>query len=220
MSSHDCEKRKVVLLHGLARTSRSMRPIDKFLKREGFSVFNLNYPSRKKSIEELGKFVREQIQSNEEKGIKLDFVTHSMGGIILRYIMKVDPLPNLGRVVMLGPPNQGSEVVDRLSKLKIFKLMGPASLQLGTSSDGFVNTLGKVDFDLGIIAGNRSINPFLSFLISGPNDGKVSVERTKVIGMNDFMIVHCSHSFYMSNLNVKEEVRSYLKNGYFVKKCR
>lgn len=220
MSSHDCEKRKVVLLHGLARTSRSMRPIDKFLKREGFSVFNLNYPSRKKSIEELGKFVREQIQSNEEKGIKLDFVTHSMGGIILRYIMKVDPLPNLGRVVMLGPPNQGSEVVDRLSKLKIFKLMGPASLQLGTSSDGFVNTLGKVDFDLGIIAGNRSINPFLSFLISGPDDGKVSVERTKVIGMNDFMIVHCSHSFYMSNLNVKEEVRSYLKNGYFVKKCR
>jgi hypothetical protein len=197
-----------------------MRPIDKFLKREGFSVFNLNYPSRKKSIEELGKFVREQIQSNEEKGIKLDFVTHSMGGIILRYIMKVDPLPNLGRVVMLGPPNQGSEVVDRLSKLKIFKLMGPASLQLGTSSDGFVNTLGKVDFDLGIIAGNRSINPFLSFLISGPDDGKVSVERTKVIGMNDFMIVHCSHSFYMSNLNVKEEVRSYLKNGYFVKKCR
>jgi hypothetical protein len=197
-----------------------MRPIDKFLKREGFSVFNLNYPSRKKSIEELGKFVREQIQSNEEKGIKLDFVTHSMGGIILRYIMKVDPLPNLGRVVMLGPPNQGSEVVDRLSKLKIFKLMGPASLQLGTSSDGFVNTLGKVDFDLGIIAGNRSINPFLSILISGPDDGKVSVERTKVIGMNDFMIVHCSHSFYMSNLNVKEEVRSYLKNGYFVKKCR
>ena len=220
MSSHDCEKRKVVLLHGLARTSRSMRPIDKFLKREGFSVFNLNYPSRKKSIEELGKFVRDQIQSNEEKGIKLDFVTHSMGGIILRYIMKVDPLPNLGRVVMLGPPNQGSEVVDRLSKLKIFKLMGPASLQLGTSSDGFVNTLGKVDFDLGIIAGNRSINPFLSILISGPDDGKVSVERTKVIGMNDFMIVHCSHSFYMSNLNVKEEVRSYLKNGYFVKKCR
>ena len=156
MSSHDCEKRKVVLLHGLARTSRSMRPIDKFLKREGFSVFNLNYPSRKKSIEELGKFVREQIQSNEEKGIKLDFVTHSMGGIILRYIMKVDPLPNLGRVVMLGPPNQGSEVVDRLSKLKIFKLMGPASLQLGTSSDGFVNTLGKVDFDLGIIKPNSS----------------------------------------------------------------
>lgn len=217
MSSHDSERRKVVLLHGLARTSRSMRPIDKFLKREGFSVFNLNYPSRKKPIEELSKFVREQIQSNEEKGIKLDFVTHSMGGIILRYIMKVDPLPNLGRVVMLGPPNQGSEVVDRLSKLKIFKLMGPASLQLGTSSDGFVNTLGKVDFDLGIIAGNGSINPFLSFLIPGPDDGKVSVERAKVKGMNDFLVVPCSHSFFMSNLKVQKEILFYFKNGNFLK---
>ena len=217
MSSHDYERRKVVLLHGLVRTSRSMRPIDKFLKREGFSVFNLNYPSRKKSIEELSKFVREQIQSNEEKGIKLDFVTHSMGGIILRYIMKVDPLPNLGRVVMLGPPNQGSEVVDRLSKLKIFKLMGPASLQLGTSSDGFVNTLGKVDFDLGIIAGNRSINPFLSFLIPGPDDGKVSVERAKVKGMNDFLVVPSSHSFFMSNLKVQKEILFYFKNGNFLK---
>ena len=217
MSSHDYERRKVVLLHGLARTSRSMRPIDKFLKREGFSVFNLNYPSRKKSIEELSKFVREQIQSNEEKGIKLDFVTHSMGGIILRYIMKVDPLPNLGRVVMLGPPNQGSEVVDRLSKLKIFKLMGPASLQLGTSSDGFVNTLGKVDFDLGVIAGNRSINPFLSLLIPGPDDGKVSVERAKVKGMNDFLVVPCSHSFFMSNLKVQKEIIFYLQNGNFLK---
>jgi hypothetical protein len=216
MSSHDYERRKVFLLHGLARTSRSMRPIDKFLKREGFSVFNLNYPSRKKPIEELSKFVREQIQSNEEKGIKLDFVTHSMGGIILRYIMKVDPLPNLGRVVMLGPPNQGSEVVDRLSKLKIFKLMGPASLQLGTSSDGFVNTLGKVDFDLGIIAGNGSINPFLSFLIPGPDDGKVSVERAKVKGMNDFLVVPCSHSFFMSNLKVQKEILFYFKNGNFL----
>ena len=217
MSSHDYERRKVVLLHGLARTSRSMRPIDKFLKREGFSVFNLNYPSRKKPIEELSKFVREQIQSNEEKGIKLDFVTHSMGGIILRYIMKVDPLPNLGRVVMLGPPNQVSEVVDRLSKLKIFKLMGPASLQLGTSSGGFVNTLGKVDFDLGIIAGNGSINPFLSFLIPGPDDGKVSVERAKVKGMNDFLVVPCSHSFFMSNLKVQKEILFYFKNGNFLK---
>ena len=140
-----------------------------------------------------------------------------MGGIILRYIMKVDPLPNLGRVVMLGPPNQGSEVVDRLSKLKIFKLMGPASLQLGTSSDGFVNTLGKVDFDLGIIAGNGSINPFLSFLIPGPDDGKVSVERAKVKGMNDFLVVPCSHSFFMSNLKVQKEILFYFKNGNFLK---
>ena len=95
--------------------------------------------------------------------------------------------------------------------------MGPASLQLGTSSDGFVNTLGKVDFDLGIIAGNGSINPFLSFLIPGPDDGKVSVERAKVKGMNDFLVVPSSHSFFMSNLKVQKEILFYFKNGNFLK---
>ena len=141
-----------------------------------------------------------------------------MGGIILRQIMKLSPLPNLGRVVMLGPPNQGSEIIDRLGPFKLIPLInGPACLQLGTSSDGFIQSLGPVKFDLGVIAGNRSINPFLSFLIPGVDDGKVSVERTKVEGMNDFLEVPRSHSFMMGNQTIQKETIYFIKNGHFSK---
>ena len=212
------ENRRVVLLHGLARTSRSMRPMEKYLKKNGFNVRNINYPSRKKPIEELSKWVRDKLDEElgKHSAVQLDFVTHSMGGIILRQIMKKHPLTNLGRVVMLGPPNQGSEVVDRLRRFKILKqLNGPACLQLGTEDKGFIHNLGKVEFDLGVIAGNKSINPLLSLLLPGEDDGKVTVERTKIEGMNDFRIVPCSHSFFMSKKKVKELVQSFLKKGFF-----
>ena len=118
---------------------------------------------------------------------------------------------------MLGPPNQGSEVVDRLRHFKLLKqINGPACLQLGTEEKGFIHNLGKVEFDLGVIAGNRSINPLLSLLLPGEDDGKVTVERTKIEGMNDFRIVPCSHSFFMSKKKVKELVQSFLKNGFFL----
>lgn len=219
-SAEEENREFVVLLHGLSRTSRSMRPIKKALEKNGFSTFNLNYPSRKKPIEELSEFVLEKINQNfsDTPVHTLHFVTHSMGGIILRQIMKLSPLPNLGRVVMLGPPNQGSEIIDRLGPFKLIPLInGPACLQLGTSSDGFIQSLGPVKFDLGVIAGNRSINPFLSFLIPGVDDGKVSVERTKVEGMNDFLEVPRSHSFMMGNQTIQKETIYFIKNGHFSK---
>ena len=219
-SAEEENREFVILLHGLSRTSRSMRPIKKALEKNGFSTFNLNYPSRKKPIEELSEFVLEKINQNfsDTPVHTLHFVTHSMGGIILRQIMKLSPLPNLGRVVMLGPPNQGSEIIDRLGPFKLIPLInGPACLQLGTSSDGFIQSLGPVKFDLGVIAGNRSINPFLSFLIPGVDDGKVSVERTKVEGMNDFLEVPRSHSFMMGNQTIQKETIYFIKNGHFSK---
>ena len=218
MSSPKEQKRRVILLHGLSRTSRSMRPMEKNLKKNGFPVLNLNYPSRKKPIEELSEWVREKLEEEIKQSPDLhwDFVTHSMGGIILRQIMKTRPLSNLGRVVMLGPPNQGSEVVDRLRHFKLLKqINGPACLQLGTEKNGFIEKLGKVNFDLGVIAGNKSINPFLSLLIPGEDDGKVAVKRTKVEGMNDFRVFPCSHSFFMSRRKVQDQVRSYLSLGCF-----
>ena len=131
--------------------------------------------------------------------------------------MKTHPLTNLGRVVMLGPPNLGSEVVDRLCHFKLLKqINGPACLQLGTEEKGFIQNLGKVEFDLGVIAGNRSINPLLSLLLPGEDDGKVTVKRTKIEGMNDFRIVPYSHSFFMSKKKVQELVQSFLKTGFFL----
>ena len=220
INSASQKNESVVLLHGLSRTSRSMRPIKKVLEKNSYSTLNLNYPSRKKPIEELSELVRKKIDQNfsDHAPHTLHFVTHSMGGIILRQIMKSSPLPNLGRVVMLGPPNQGSEIIDKLARFKLIPLInGPACLQLGTSPDGFIQSLGPVDFELGVIAGTKSINPFLSFLIPGQDDGKVPVERTRVKGVNDFCLVHKSHSFMMINKTVQQQIISFIKHGEFSK---
>ncbi len=207
----------VFLLHGLARTSSSMSSLEGFLKKEGFSVSNLDYPSRKHEIQSLSSIVRNQIEKLSIRHKTLHVVTHSMGGIIIRYIQKTAPIENLGRVVMLSPPNNGSEVVDKLGDLWLFKKMhGPAGNQLSTASDSFVNSIGPANFDLGVITGDRSINWILSQWIPGKDDGKVSVESAKIEGMKGFQVVHATHPFIMKKKQVHLMVLAYLKNGQFV----
>ena len=209
----------VFLLHGLARTSSSMRSMERFLSDHNFSVSNLDYPSRHFTIPELAKKVRQQIItiSEDQKSSKYHFVTHSMGGIILRQIQATTPLPYLGRVVMLGPPNQGSEIVDEMGKMKVFQLLnGPASLQLSTLASSIPNQLGPVSFELGVIAGDRSINPILSSMIPGKDDGKVAIPRTRVEGTNDFLIVHSPHPFLMNHKPAQENALHFIKTGKFI----
>ena len=209
----------IFLLHGLSRTSSSMRSMERFLSDHNFSVSNLDYPSRHFTIQELAKKVRQQIItiSEDQKSSKYHFVTHSMGGIILRQIQATNPLPHLGRVVMLGPPNQGSEIVDKLGKMKVFQLLnGPASLQLSTHSESIPNRLGPVSFEIGVIAGDRSINPILSSLIPGKDDGKVAITRTRLEGMKDFIIVHSPHPFLMNHKSAQENALHFIKTGKFI----
>jgi len=206
----------VVLLHGLARTSSSMGNLEEFLADRGYQVLNIDYPSRKHQIFELAKIVRNEVVSKTGNAEKVHFVTHSMGGIILRCIQQNDPLPNLGRVVMLSPPNHGSEVVDALGKLWLFEFInGPAGRQLGTDGNSISKRLGKVDFELGVITGDRSINWINSLIIPGKDDGKVSIESAKVEGMADFLIVHVSHPFIMKDKAVITQCLHFLQNGSF-----
>ena len=210
----------VFLLHGLARSSSSMKSMESFLADHNYSISNLDYPSRHFTIPELAKQVRKQIiRISEGKRIsKYHFVTHSMGGIILRQIQATTPLPYIGRVVMLGPPNQGSEIVDKMGNRKVFQLVnGPSSLQLSTNTESIPNRLGPVSFELGVIAGDRSINLILSTMIPGKDDGKVSVNRTRVEGMKDFSLVHSSHPFLMNHQPAQEQTLHFLKTGRFIK---
>ena len=209
----------IFLLHGLARTSSSMKHMERFLSDHNFSVSNLDYSSRHFTIQELAKKVRQQIItiSEDQKSSKYHFVTHSMGGIVLRQIQATNPLPHLGRVVMLGPPNQGSEIVDKLGKMKVFQLLnGPASLQLSTHSESIPNRLGPVSFELGVIAGDRSINPILSSMIPGKDDGKVAIHRARVKGMKDFIVVHSPHPFLMNHKPAQENALHFIKTGKFI----
>jgi pimeloyl-ACP methyl ester carboxylesterase len=212
----------VVLLHGLARTNKSMTAMQARLVREGFQVVNYDYPSRKYPIEELtDRFLPlalaqcAQASRSSECG-KIHFVTHSLGGILVRQYLKHHRLPQLHRVVMLGPPNHGSQVVDKLGGLPGFnRYNGPAGMQLGTSNADIPARLGPADFEVGIIAGTRSINWFLSLFLPNPNDGKVSVENTKLAGMKDHIQIPVSHPFLMRNPKAIGYTLKFLKTGSF-----
>jgi len=208
----------VILLHGLCRTKRSMKSMEESLVRAGFRVSNINYPSRSASIEQLSEDVIGQsvMECRRDGASTIHFVTHSLGGILVRSYLARHQLPELGRVVMLGPPNQGSEVVDKLGRLWLFKAInGPAGQELGTQCDSVPNKLGPVDYCLGVIAGNRSVNWINSFLIPGRDDGKVSVERTKVEGMVDHLVIPATHPFILRNRMAIQQTIKFLRTGSF-----
>ena len=208
----------VVLLHGLARSARSMQLLQEALSDKEYSVLNLDYPSTEFTVDILTEqYLRPALQQeNLSSCRKLHFVTHSMGGILLRDYLNRYELSNLGRVVMLSPPNQGSELVDKLGDIFLFRwINGPAGNQLSTAKDSLPNRLGSVDFDLAVITGNRSFNPLYSWLIPGDDDGKVAVDRARIEGMREFKVVPSTHTFIMRDETVIHYVLEYLANGHW-----
>ncbi len=209
----------VVLLHGLARVSNSMGELENKLQRAGYSVANVSYPSRRHGISTLAEDAvsRGLERCGTRSPEKIHFVTHSLGGILVRAYLDEHSLLGLGHVVMLGPPNQGSELVDCLILIPGFRfVIGPAGVELGAVKGTIVPKLGPVGFDLGIIAGTTSIFPLFSLFIPGPDDTIVSVESTRVEGMNQHLVLPVTHSLMMRNNVLIDHVIHYLKTGGFI----
>ena len=207
----------VVLVHGLGRTPASMGILQNRLAGEGYRIVNFGYPSRSEPLETLTDSLANAVhECCSEPDVTFHFVTHSMGGVLVRSYLERREEPVLGRVVMLSPPNQGSEIVDAYDDSPLLSaLLGPSGLRLGTDSTGIAGELGPVDFSLGIITGDRSINPIGSWLIPGPDDGKVSVSRARLEGAADFIVVHATHTFIMNRRDVAEQVAHFLADGSF-----
>jgi triacylglycerol lipase len=213
----------VVLLHGLNRSWRAMRPMAAALQAAGFTTANIDYPSQSGSVEEIAPLaVGMGLDKCRDTGAKrIHFVTHSLGGILLRYQNKHSPIPDLGRVVMLGPPNQGSEIIDKTRDWPGFEILaGDAGSQLGTDNGSMPRSLGPVDFELGVIAGTKTINVFSSTMLPDPDDGKVSVASTRVDGMDDFLVVGNSHHYITRSDVVFRNTEAFLRHGRFLAEDR
>jgi len=210
----------VFMIHGLRRSAGAMQKIAIFLNQSGYETININYPSRKYDIATLTeKFLQSVISNNcLNQNKKINFVTHSLGGILVRNFLAENKLENLGRVVMFAPPNQGSEIADVLKKCFLFRfIFGPTLSELGTDEYSVPLKLKLPNYEVGIIAGNKSFNPIFSMIIPGPDDNKVSVKSTKLENMTDFIEVPNSHTFIMNSKKNQELVKNFLESGKFKK---
>jgi len=195
-----------------------MEPMARALRAEGYETLIVDYPSREMGVQALvDGYVAPAVQRCLKDGAReICFVTHSLGGILVRDFLSRNKLPELGRVVMLAPPNGGSEVVDRLGHWKLFQWVnGPAGGELGTAKTSAPKALGAVTYPVGIIAGDRSINLINSMMIPGSDDGKVSVENTKLVGMADHIVLHRTHPMIMKRADAIQLTLRFLKRGTF-----
>jgi esterase/lipase len=206
----------VVILHGLIISNKYMQSFASYLKKNGFDVINLNYPSTSYNLQELTEIINQEIILKTTQYKKIHFVGFSLGGLLIRAIINKYHYPNLGRVVQLAAPNKGSEVANFLKDFKIYKkFAGPVGQQLITDQQSIKDLLGKVNYELGVIAGSFSLDLISSLIIPGPNDGKVSIESTKVEGMTDHMVVKVAHTLFPFSKTVKEQTLHFLKEGKF-----
>ncbi|MBR0851371.1 alpha/beta fold hydrolase [Bradyrhizobium diazoefficiens] len=213
--SGDARRPGVVLLHGIARTSASLTRLERALQSTGFATLNIDYPSRSRPIAALADEIHPAIARFGERDAPLHFVAHSMGGLLTRaYVAKYRPA-QLAGVVMLGTPNGGSEVADLLSGSRLYRAFyGPAGLELTTASRP--GTLPTVDYPVGVIAGNRFIDPVAGlFVLPRPNDGRVSVQSAMLAGMADHVVVKASHTGLPRNSTAIAQTIAFLQRGRF-----
>ena len=210
----DTDHGTVVLLHGLGRGPGSMAILADRIEDGGYRVVSIGYPSTEKPPEELVAHVKAEVAACCAAHAPLHFVTYSLGGLIVRALYTDAPPPGGGRVVMLGPPNAGSPLVDEFGGWPLFRWLGPTASALGTHDASFPNRLGPAPFEVGVIAGTRD-NPVGAHVIAAPSDGTVPVASARLDGMRDFITVHHSHTFLMRSETVAAETLHFLEHGRF-----
>lgn len=212
----------VVLLHGLNLGAWAMTRIALTLRRAGYRVVNETYPSASRPLEALADDWLPALLARHRtaEAPALHVVTHSMGGIVLRGFLGRQPTPaNLGRVVMIAPPNAGTQLVDRIARWWPFRVVtGVNGRRLGTDPTSPPRAWGPwpVAAPLGIIAGERSINPLFSrWIADAPDDGKVSVAATRLAGMHAHLVLPISHTWLIYRGRTIDAVRTFLRTGAF-----
>lgn len=208
----------VVLLHGLGRSHHSMDKIEATLLAQGYLVWSKSYQSRERAVDFLAGQVLDPglAYCEQQHATRVHLVSHSLGGLLIRIYLQDHSITGLGRIVMLAPPNHGSEVTDVLKENNLYEwALGPAGQVLGTGPEGIANQLEPIPGEIGIIAGNTTSDPWFSPIIPGEDDGKVSVESARLDEMKDFLVIEAGHTYIMRNDLAITQILSFLQDGEF-----
>jgi triacylglycerol lipase len=191
----------VVLLHGLGRTRHSLLLMDRALEGAGFSTLRMSYPSMREPIERHAAAVARRLQEIPIPA-RLSFVTHSLGGLVVRQLLTVDApwRSALNRIVMLAPPNRGASLASTLDKGGVLRsIMGPSYAQI---AEGYAETLPVPDVPFAIFAGD------VAWL---PGDGLLTVDETRLDGAAEHHVVPVIHTFIMNHPDVIRGTAAFLR---------
>ncbi len=203
----------VLLIHGFLGSPDDLADIARELRREGYFTISPEFDTRTQTIEQMAKSVIFAASAHGMDAKVMHVVTHSMGGILLRAYLEDHSIPNLGRVVMIAPPNSGSQVAGELSQYNLYRrFFGPAGAELANIK---LTPRKLGNYELGIIAGTASVNPIFSQILPGPDDGYVALSSTPLAGMNDFITIPSSHGLITGNEGTIEQVSIFLETGRF-----
>jgi pimeloyl-ACP methyl ester carboxylesterase len=207
--------RAVILVHGLIRSSRSFNAMARGLESEDCMVVRFDYPSTRSSIPESADCLSQVIDSLE--GIDtIDLVVHSMGGLVMRCYLRDHADERIRRAVLLGVPNYGAALADRLHTNPLFRAVyGPAGQQLISEQDGLIADLPAPTCEFGIIAGGRGTVKGFNPMLPGDNDSTVTVHSARLKGATDFMLQPVIHSFLMTDRRCISAVETFLEHGRF-----
>jgi pimeloyl-ACP methyl ester carboxylesterase len=205
--------RAVILVHGLIRSSKSFDPMKAELEKAGYRVFGFDYPSTRVEIPAAAEYLKQCVASLDGM-TEINFVVHSMGGLVVRASLRDDPDPRIGRIVMLAVPNLGARMANLLQRHTLYRLVyGPAGQQLIEDEDGFISQLPIPACEFALIAGARGTPAGYNPLIPGDDDGTISLACTRLPGAKDFMTVGALHSFLMSDPTVIAATVRFLRTG-------
>ena len=211
----------IVLLHGLARDRRIMQPLESFLSEQTSEpIYNFSYPSRQGDFPNLVARIKSKILEQCDQSQPMHFIGHSMGGILIRLLLQQWRPAQLGKVIQVGSPNQGTEVVDFLNKTGLFKyIYGVAASRLGKDEHSIIHELLPVDYDLGIIAADQvALKDYIfdRFVFNCDNDGLVAVESTRSSYMKDYKLIHATHVSVISDPLTLQHIWHFIQNGSFI----
>jgi len=211
-------KQCVVLVHGLWRSGWAMRSIANDLEDFAYQTVSISYPSTSMNIPEIAEnYLPAAIAECKQGGAEqIHLVSHSMGGIVVRQYLQTNHLPLGGKVVMLSPPNQGSELSEKFGDAGWYQhIVGPAGVSLSKKESGIISTLKAVKEPVGIIAAYRDWSLWPSAWLPAPNDGTVSVESMALAEMDDFVLINSGHAMMRFNSVTHQQIRYFLATGEF-----